>query len=256
MPDKKYTLYVDESGDHSLERIDENYPIFVISGCIFENGYYENKGDPLIKNFKQKYWADDSTILTSSTIRKCEGDFNFLLDSNKRKQFHLDLDELITTLDFLVISAVIFKIPHFHKYNNHAKNPYNLSLDFIMERFKFFLNNHSKGAIIAESRGKKENQMLQDEFISCKLNGTSCQDNFEMIEYIRFEGKNKNINGLQIADLSAYPIGVNYLYPCRVNPAFEIFKPKIRKSKDGSIEGYGVVVFPKYDYQDYQIYEF
>ncbi len=31
----KYIVYVDESGDHSLQSIDENYPIFVLAFCVF-----------------------------------------------------------------------------------------------------------------------------------------------------------------------------------------------------------------------------
>ncbi|WP_233079829.1 DUF3800 domain-containing protein [Rheinheimera soli] len=31
----KYIVYVDESGDHSLQSIDENYPVFVLAFSIF-----------------------------------------------------------------------------------------------------------------------------------------------------------------------------------------------------------------------------
>jgi len=30
-----YIIHVDESGDHSLESIDPNYPVFVLAFCIF-----------------------------------------------------------------------------------------------------------------------------------------------------------------------------------------------------------------------------
>jgi hypothetical protein len=30
-----YIVYVDESGDHSLNTVDENYPVFVLAFCIF-----------------------------------------------------------------------------------------------------------------------------------------------------------------------------------------------------------------------------
>ncbi len=35
-----YIVYVDESGDHSLSSIDEGYPIFVLSFCVFQKTYY------------------------------------------------------------------------------------------------------------------------------------------------------------------------------------------------------------------------
>jgi hypothetical protein len=37
-----YIIYVDESGDHSLQVIDEQYPLFVLSFCIFRKVEYAN----------------------------------------------------------------------------------------------------------------------------------------------------------------------------------------------------------------------
>ena len=34
-PFSKYIVYVDESGDHSLQSIDDNYPLFVLAFCNF-----------------------------------------------------------------------------------------------------------------------------------------------------------------------------------------------------------------------------
>lgn len=31
-----YIVYVDESGDHGLKNIDNNYPVFVLAFCIFK----------------------------------------------------------------------------------------------------------------------------------------------------------------------------------------------------------------------------
>jgi len=30
-------LFLDESGDHNMEKIDSKYPVFVLAGAIFEN---------------------------------------------------------------------------------------------------------------------------------------------------------------------------------------------------------------------------
>ncbi len=35
-----YIAYVDESGDHSLASIDPQYPIFVLSFCLFDKVLY------------------------------------------------------------------------------------------------------------------------------------------------------------------------------------------------------------------------
>lgn len=33
-------MYVDESGDHSLQSIDDNYPMFVLAFCVFHKRHY------------------------------------------------------------------------------------------------------------------------------------------------------------------------------------------------------------------------
>ncbi len=47
-----YIVYVDESGDHSLESIDINYPVFVLAFCIFNKQDYIRQVSPAIKKFK------------------------------------------------------------------------------------------------------------------------------------------------------------------------------------------------------------
>ena len=37
-----YVVYVDESGDHNLESIDQEYPVFVLSFCVFRKGNYSH----------------------------------------------------------------------------------------------------------------------------------------------------------------------------------------------------------------------
>ncbi len=45
-PDNRFSsfvVYVDESGDHSLESVDPNYPVFVLAFCVFHKGHYAQK---------------------------------------------------------------------------------------------------------------------------------------------------------------------------------------------------------------------
>ena len=53
-----------------------------------------------------------------------------------------------------------------------------------------------------------------------------------------------NSAGLQLADLIARPIGLNYLKPQQGNRAFEIIKDKILKREEKSND-FGYKVFPK-----------
>lgn len=38
-----YIVYVDESGDHSLDSINPRYPLFVLAFCMFQKGHYAQK---------------------------------------------------------------------------------------------------------------------------------------------------------------------------------------------------------------------
>ena len=58
---------------------------------------------------------------------------------------------------------------------------------------------------------------------------------------ITFRDKKENINGLQLADLIAYPIARYVIEPKRANPAFEVLEKKIY-TKNG--KRYGLKIFP------------
>ena len=49
----------------------------------------------------------------------------------------------------------------------------------------------------------------------------------------QFRNKRENINGLQLADLVAYPIARNVIEPNRANPSFSILEPKIFRTDNG-----------------------
>ena len=48
----EYVVFVDESGDHSLEVINPEWPLFVLCFCIFPVAAYVNQGKPAIRRLK------------------------------------------------------------------------------------------------------------------------------------------------------------------------------------------------------------
>jgi hypothetical protein len=58
-----YVIYVDESGDHSLASIDADYPLFVLSFCIFRKADYMNVVVPKLQDFKFRWFGHDLVIL-------------------------------------------------------------------------------------------------------------------------------------------------------------------------------------------------
>ena len=97
--------------------------------------------------------------------------------------------------------------------------------------------------IVFEGRGSKEDKDLELEFRRI-LDCTSYQG---MAEALNFKCVPKLINssGLQLADMVARPIGIHILNQEQKNRAWEIIKPKIRTSREGIIEGYGIKIYPQ-----------
>ncbi len=244
-------MFLDESGDHSLEKIDQQFPVFCLAGCIFDEVEYQTKSNEAINNFKIRYFNNTEIILHSREIRKCEAPFNILLNQNVKKDFYNSLNNLISDLPFTIIASVISKQKLREQYTDPA-NPYALSLEFIMERFLFFLEeNNDIGYISVESRDSRSNTNLLATFTNTINYDSLCGDNIilakrfqDKIQKMIFITKQQNENGHQIADLIAYPTAKFGLYPEKVNSAFEIIKPKFRNI-NGNIMGYGLKFFPK-----------
>ncbi len=243
-----YIVYVDESGDHSLTSIDPNYPIFALVFCIFNKSEYANIASPELQNFKFAHFGHDMTVLHEHEIRKPRNDFRFLNVKERRKHFMSDLNRLILKIPFTIIAAVIDKrlLGQIDLVQAAYSSPYHLALQYCMERLQNFLesNNRSNGMthIIVESRGKREDNELELEFF--RIRDGKNYTNTKMNLSLRFASKYCNSCGLQLADLVARPIGLSVLRPNQTNRAYEILKPKFRKSPNGKIEGWGLKTYP------------
>jgi hypothetical protein len=61
---------------------------------------------------------------------------------------------------------------------------------------------------------------------------------------IVFAHKETNSSSLQLADLVSHPIGRHHLKPAQPNRAYEVVEKKLWRNTAGSLEGYGIKVFP------------
>lgn len=240
-----YIVHVDESGDHSLSKIDENYPIFVLSFCIFKKQNYTDTVIKKITKFKFDHFGHDMIILHENEIRRDKGAFNHLKSKAIKEAFLNELTSIIDGEDFTIIACVIDKnklIARYHK----PDNPYDIAVKFCLERLYNFLqsvNQSNKSTyVIFEERGKKEDDDLELSFRRvCDGDNThSLKYQFEII----LANKQSNCIGLQLADLTARPIGLSYLKPGQDNRAFEIIKNKLYCNSYSKFLGYGLKIFP------------
>lgn len=239
-------MFLDESGDHSLDKIDNSYPMFVLAGCIFDFDYYSTIAEPKINEVKLKHFGKINIILRSYDIRKQKKDFACLVDKRKREAFYTDLDTLMKSLDFKIIAGAIHKAKLKDQYHDPA-NPYNLCLQFILERSVMFLGRTTEKLIFRiESRETHNDRKLAEVYENFRLNDQRFFKKEEIQSKfvdLSFNQKTQNIAGHQIADLAAYPIGVSVLDGNRENKAFDIIKTKLH-SKNGTYENFGLKVFP------------
>lgn len=244
-----YSLFLDETGDHGLSYVDQNFPLFILAGCLFEEKDLVSTEEK-INEFKKDFFGTTKVILHSREIRKCEGSFQILFDLEIKKKFYERLNEIIKNSNFVVIGAGIKKEEHIKKYGKGAKDPYAISLSFIIERLVFCLDKGGKNSSVdikIEKRGRKEDQQLLDQYNTTLDRGTFYVSTDRLKSRInKFESfyKKDNIIGLQIADLCAYPLARHILNSEESYIPFEIIKNKIYCDGHGKYDGYGLKIFP------------
>lgn len=245
----RYYFYLDETGDHGLSFIDKNFPLFLLCGCLFSKESL-SAAEANINALKLKYFKTTKLILHSREIRKCEGPFQILFDLSLKARFYKDLNDAIKKADYRIVGCGVNKAEHVKRYGKGAADPYALSLSFVIERLIFCLGTMDRNAVVSihpEVRGAKEDELLAAQFNSIMDRGTHYVNSERLKSRIigfKFYQKRDNIVGLQIADLSAYPLARHLLEPEVPYIPFDILKRKIYCDKDGSYKGWGLKVFP------------
>lgn len=240
-----YVVYVDESGDHTLTAIDRDYPVFVLDFCIFRKDSYANVVAPKVQAFKFAHFGHDIVVLHEHEIRKQKPPFVFLKSQEKRDAFMIGMNRLIEEADFTIIAAAILKERLAKRYAEPG-NPYEIALTFCMERAYRFLRERGQHEltthIVVEKRGKREDDELELAFrrIRDGANLEGAMPGFEIV----FADKKTNSAGLQLADLTARPIGRHVLDAAQPNRAWDIIALKLRRSPAGETRGWGLKVFP------------
>lgn len=244
-----FVVYVDESGDHGMQTVDPNYPVFVLAFCIFYKRHYCEKVVPALQKFKFNHFGHDLVVLHEREIRKEEGSFKF----RSRQQKHHFLEALTGIIDasnFILISCVIDK-SRLRDRPERLSNPYHVALGFCLETLYEFLQEKNQDDalthVVVECRGTKEDKDLELEFRRI-CDGANRQDKRLPFEIV-FADKKTNSSGLQLADLVARPVGLSVLRPDQENRAFGVLKRKFfcsggREKVGEGFENWGLKIFP------------
>ncbi|HET6440822.1 MAG TPA: DUF3800 domain-containing protein [Phycisphaerae bacterium] len=241
-------MFLDESGDHSLDVIDPQYPMFVLAGVIMDQAYAQGYLEHRFAEFKQDLFGRTDIILHRADITRNRNGFERIEEPAFRQQFFAGLNELVASLNFKVVACAIRKDEHLARYGVAALDPYMLSLDVLVERFCFEVGEVADGGtIVAERRNPTLDNKLELAFLNLKIQGTQyvpASQIGQRIAGLTLRSKKDNIAGLQLADLVATPIGRGLLGKKDLQD-YEIIRSKFRTNWRGEYKGFGLIVLPK-----------
>lgn len=241
-------MFLDESGDHNLRLIDRQYPLFILGGIIVDKEYAEGELTRKVAAFKRELLGTEDLILHTADITRNRNGFERLKEPVFRQEFYNRLNQLMDELQYTVVACAIRKDRHLARYGVAALDPYLLSLDVLVERFCMEIGNvEGGGLIVAERRDPTLDHELELAWLNLKIQGTRylrANQIERRILGLNLRDKKSNLAGLQLADLVVTPIGRTVLGKA-VKEDYRIVESKFRRSSQGKIEGYGLVVLPK-----------
>jgi hypothetical protein len=211
----KYRIYVDEVGNPDLESSDNpNHRFLSLTGVICDLDYVANVLQPEMEDFKRRFFGahpDDPVIFHRKELLNAKPPFQALKDQTVRQQFDEELLRLLGHWDYTVISVCIDKKKHKETYSTWRYDPYHYCLAVLLERFTIFLRRrNTRGDMLAESRGGREDRRLKDSFARLWERGTDYMEAAQFQQaltskQLKVKTKANNIAGLQVADLIAHP---------------------------------------------------
>ena len=240
-------MFLDESGDHSLDKIDLQYPIFVLGGIIVDAAYA--KGDLVeeVRAFKRRVLGREDLILHTADITRNKNGFERMKDPVFREMFFGELNALMRRLEYQVVACAIRKGDHLARYEVSALDPYFLSLEVLVERFCHELGTAGGGWIVAEKRNPTLDHQIEVAWLNLKIQGTKFLRAAQVarrVEGLVLRDKTHGLAGLELADLVVSPIG-RFVQGKQIREDFRVIEEKFRRGPSGSYHGYGLVVLPK-----------
>ena len=260
-PRVRYRLYLDESGDHTYNLLDNPaHRYLALLGVWFRQpDHYTAFADDL-EQFKRDIFGprpDRPVVLHRSDIINRKGPFGLLREAGVQERFDAGLLEVIGRAAFKMVCVVIDKQNHLSRYEAHAFHPYHYCLAAMLDRYSGWLNyKHYVGDAMADSRGKEEDLQLKQAYRRVYEAGTLMfghehHQRALTSHDIKIQPKVANIAGLQLADVLAHPVKQTCLVERHLIPdsgdvfgnrICEVVRQKFNfNERRGQMEGYGMV---------------
>ncbi len=198
-------VYIDETGDHNLQSIQDSYPIFGLGAILISEDEYEKLVNN-IRLIKDKFFGDNNFILHASELKRPVNKSSdvrnkIMLDPKIRSDFYKDFSKkVIEDIDFKIIACFVFKKEMVSKYK-YPIDPYYFSYENLLNRiikygegFNYIYS--EKRDIELDTELKSEHERLTKVGIHSfpghvVFNKTS----------LNIIDKRENVEGLQVIDL-------------------------------------------------------
>lgn len=218
-----HVVFVDESGDHGLARIDPAYPVFVLAFCVLQVADYVDRVTPGMRHLKFPLFGHDLVVLHERDIRKRLGAFRHLPLSD-RESLLRGLTRVIAATPLRVVAVVIDKRGRL----SGMTHPYHLAMRIGIRRVRSLVSEGSvagtRTCVICEARGATEDRALRDAF---ERHHARRADPGETRFELLIADKRTNSEGLQLCDLVARPFGLKVLHPDQDNRAWDVLSSKL-----------------------------
>ncbi len=198
-------LFVDESGDHNLdlEKIDPQFPMFVLTGIVFDSKDYTRFKVKLLK-LKKKIFGNEKIVLHSKElvhpVRTKQKELVFLTNFEARKRFYDSINNLLKASNFKVVAYSIDKKEFNKILGSISIDLYFMSFANIFKKYESTIKYREHGKVFAESRNKN----LDKQFILTWQN-TKITKKYKVLEP-QILKKSWKYAGLELADLISYRI--------------------------------------------------
>ena len=102
-------VYLDETGDHSMELIDNDFPVFGVVMLLCDVDVYVHQIIPAVNQLKFDFFGHEGVVLHSREIRRAQGEFGFLTEPTIRPPFYERINRIMSDFDYQLIASFIRK---------------------------------------------------------------------------------------------------------------------------------------------------
>ena len=210
-------MYVDESGDDVMEpgkwsKHEARY--LGLTGVVIASETYRTSTHPEFEALKQEFFPydpDEPLVLVRQKIVQKKDGFEVLQYQEIATNWEERVLQFFETHVSQIITIVLDKKMYLQSGLQSDRRPYGYCANALVDKYALWLNSvGGTGDVMAETRGKREDQELKDDFHRYMTGNGNLQGTQESrlrisSNQIKLNLKSRNITGLQLADLLAYP---------------------------------------------------